>query len=92
MAQLFVGRKSLVIDIFGMSTEKEFVNTLEDVIQKGEQWTSSSPTVQELRSHGESKTYYEASSLMTGKVNPTINIKTLLNIVGDTSNETSSGI
>ncbi len=34
MAQLFVGRKSRVIDIFGMSTEKKFVNTLEDVIRK----------------------------------------------------------
>jgi len=34
MAQIFVGRKSLVIDIYGMSTEKEFVNTLEDVIRK----------------------------------------------------------
>lgn len=34
MAQLFVGRKSLVIDVFGMNTTKEFVNTLEDVIRK----------------------------------------------------------
>ena len=34
MAQIFVGRKSLVINIYGMSTEKEFVNTLTDVIQK----------------------------------------------------------
>ncbi len=34
MAQIYVGRKSLVIDIFGMSTEKEFVNTLEDIIRK----------------------------------------------------------
>ena len=34
MAQFYVGRKSLVIDIFGMSTEKEFVNTLEDIIRK----------------------------------------------------------
>jgi hypothetical protein len=33
MAQIFVGRTSLVIDIFGMSTEKQFVNTLEDVIR-----------------------------------------------------------
>ena len=32
MAQLYIGRKSLVIDVFGMSTEKEFVNSLEDVI------------------------------------------------------------
>ena len=34
MAQLFVGRKSLVIDVFGMKSEKEFVNTLEDVIRR----------------------------------------------------------
>ena len=34
MAQIFVGRKSLVIDIFGMASSKEFVNTLEDVIRK----------------------------------------------------------
>ena len=34
MAQVFVGRKSLVADIFGMSNEKEFINTLEDVIRK----------------------------------------------------------
>ena len=32
MAQFYCGRKSLVIDIFGMNTEKEFVNTLLDVI------------------------------------------------------------
>ena len=34
MAQLFVGRKSLVIDVFGVSSAKEFVNTLEDVIRR----------------------------------------------------------
>ncbi len=34
MAQIFIGRKSLVIDVFGMSTESEFVNTLEDEIRK----------------------------------------------------------
>jgi hypothetical protein len=34
MAQIFVGRKSLVIDVYGMSSTKEFVNTLEDVIRK----------------------------------------------------------
>jgi hypothetical protein len=32
MVQLFIGRKSLIIDVFGMSSTKEFVNTLEDVI------------------------------------------------------------
>ena len=34
MAQVYVGRKSLVIDVYGMGTEKEFVNSLEDVIRK----------------------------------------------------------
>eukprot|EP00955_Chlamydomonas_euryale_P021967 231985-Chlamydomonas_euryale.AAC.1 len=33
-AQLFVGRSSGVIDIYGMCNSKEFVNTLEDVIRK----------------------------------------------------------
>lgn len=34
MAQVYVGRKSMVIDIHGMNSEKEFVNTLEDQIRK----------------------------------------------------------
>ena len=34
MAQVFVGRKSMVIDIFGMTNEAQFVNTLEDVIRR----------------------------------------------------------
>ena len=33
-AQIFIGWKSLVIDVYGMGSDKEFVNTLEDVIQK----------------------------------------------------------
>lgn len=33
-AQVFVGRKSRVIDVYGMGSDKEFVNTLEDVIRK----------------------------------------------------------
>ena len=34
MAQIFVGRKSLVVSIYGMGTTKEFVNTLEDEIRR----------------------------------------------------------
>jgi hypothetical protein len=34
MCQIFVGRKSLVIDVFGMHNNAKFVNTLEDVIRK----------------------------------------------------------
>jgi hypothetical protein len=33
-AQLFVGRHSLVADAYGLKTDKEFVNTLEDSIQE----------------------------------------------------------
>ena len=35
-AQIFVGTKTLVTDIYGMKHDKEFVNTLEDNIRKGE--------------------------------------------------------
>ena len=34
MAQFYAGRKSLVIDIFPMRSEAEFVNTLLDIITK----------------------------------------------------------
>jgi hypothetical protein len=34
MCQIFVWHKSLVIDVFGMHNNAEFVNTLEDVIRK----------------------------------------------------------
>jgi hypothetical protein len=33
-AQIFVGTKSLVTDVYGMKLDKEFVNTLQDVIRK----------------------------------------------------------
>jgi len=34
MAQIYVGRESLVTDVFGIKTEKQFVNTLLDEIRK----------------------------------------------------------
>ena len=33
VAQIFVGTESLVTDVYGMKTEKQFVNTLQDVIR-----------------------------------------------------------
>jgi hypothetical protein len=33
-AQLFIGRSSLVADVYGVKTYKEFVNTLEDNIRE----------------------------------------------------------
>ena len=32
-AQIFVGRESLVVDVYGMKTEKQFVNTLQDNVR-----------------------------------------------------------
>jgi hypothetical protein len=32
-AQIFIGRTSLVADVYGIKTDKEFVNTLEDNIR-----------------------------------------------------------
>jgi len=40
-AQIFVGTKSLVVDAYGIKTDGEFVNTLEDNIRKRGQWTNS---------------------------------------------------
>ena len=34
IAQIFVGRDTLVVDVYGMKTDKEFINTLEDQIRK----------------------------------------------------------
>ena len=34
MAQIFIGHESLVIDVCGVSTEKEFVNAFEDITRK----------------------------------------------------------
>ena len=34
VAQIFVGTESLVTDVFGMKTEKQFVNTLQDIIRQ----------------------------------------------------------
>jgi hypothetical protein len=33
-AQFFVGRKTLVCDVYPLKSDKEFINTLEDVIHK----------------------------------------------------------
>ena len=41
-AQIFVGRKSLVVDIYGMKKSSHFVNTLLDNIRQREPWTLSS--------------------------------------------------
>ena len=34
MAQTFVGTKSMVTDVFGMKTDKQFINTLQGMIKR----------------------------------------------------------
>lgn len=33
-AQLFVGTQTLVLDVYGMKSDKEFINTLEDNVRE----------------------------------------------------------
>ncbi len=61
MAQIFVGHKSLVIDVFGIKTEKQFVNTLEDCIRKRgamDKLISDSAKVQVSKRAHEHTTFY----------------------------------
>jgi hypothetical protein len=85
MAQIFVGRKSLVIDVFGMKTEKEFVNTLENVIRRRGAMDKliSDSAITELSARVmDILIFYAHFASTTGKVNLIINTKTLLNIAG----------
>jgi hypothetical protein len=36
-AQIFVGLESLVADVYGLKTDKEFINTLEDINEQADQ-------------------------------------------------------
>ena len=71
--QFFVGRKSLVIDVYVIHTSSEFKNTLEDVIAKGERWTSSFRTVHKLRYQKTFTKSYERYASMIGNLNHTAN-------------------
>jgi hypothetical protein len=86
----FVGRTSLVIDIYGMSSEKQFVNTLEDVIQKGSdgQARTDSARVEISKRVGE---ILRALCIDDWQSEPITNIRTLQNIVGKSSKGTYNG-
>jgi hypothetical protein len=81
----FVGRTSLVIDIYGMSSEKQFVNTLEDVIRKGERWTSSYR--QRSRRNFKRVEILRALCIDDWQSEPNYQHQTLQNIVGKSSKE-----
>lgn len=89
--EIFIGRKTLVSDMYGMGTDKEFVNTLEDNIRKRgamDTLISDSAQVETLR---RVKDILRALSLVIIRVRLIINIRTLQSIDGNLSNTTQTG-
>jgi hypothetical protein len=86
----FVGRTSLVIDIFGMSTEK-FVNTLEDVIRSRGAMDKLITTALVSRSPNRLSTSYDHYASMHGRANLTTNTRISPNTDGKPSSATSTG-
>ncbi len=88
-AQIFVGHESLVTDIYGMKTDKEFVNTLEDnICHHGAM--DKSVTGLKLKPTRRFRIFFVPLSLKTGRVSPIINIKTLLKTNGRLSRCTAT--
>ncbi len=80
VAQFFVGCNSMLCDIYGIKTGKQFVNTLEDNIQEhGAPNKLSSVIVPKLKSVSRFKTSFVLFLLEAGKVNPTNSNRILLN-------------
>ena len=70
-AQLFVGKESLVPDIYQMRSYKQFVNTLEVPVL----WTSYSVIQPNMRSPTRSRTYSGHTTSVTGSLNLTTRFK-----------------
>ena len=77
-AQIFVGMDSEVCDTQGLKSPKQFVNLLEDNIQKCGAWTSWSAIECKRRLVSMNKTSFKPSSFHHGKVNHTSSSKTWL--------------
>ena len=91
MAQLFIGRVSLVIDVFGMKLMLGLLTPSKTSYKNGERWKSSSQIMLKLRPQNEYSTYYEPYASKDGKAKLNTNIKTLLNTAGNTSNDATNG-
>ena len=91
MGQFFVGRISLVIDIFGMLTEKEFVNTFEDVIRKRGAMNKLLSNSAQVEISARVKDILRALIIDDWQSEPNISIRILLKDVGNTLRRTSTG-
>jgi len=80
-AQFFVGCDSMVCDVYGIKSDWQFVNTLEDNIRQRGAPTKLISDHAQVEISEKSKTSYAPSLLVVGKVNHTSNIKTQLNAI-----------
>jgi hypothetical protein len=78
ITQVMNKRESLVSDLYGLKTEKEFVNTLEDTIRKQGAMDKLISDCAKAESSNRVKKYSTRYALVPGIVSPTIRIKTLL--------------
>ena len=77
-AQLFVGKESLVSDIYPMRSGKQFVNTLEDNIKEEMLWTSSSVIQPKMRSPTRSRISSGPTTSKIGNQSPITRTRILL--------------
>jgi hypothetical protein len=87
-AQLYVGTKSTVTDVYGMKTEKQLVNTLKDNIrERGAMKQLLSDSAQSEISKRVFWTFCTHCVSLVGRANLTNSTKTCANAAFKTSNE-----
>jgi hypothetical protein len=85
-AQVFFGTKTTVTDVYGMKTDKQFVNTLEDNIhERGAMNSLLSDSVQ-VEISNKVKQFYVILSSVAGKVSLINNNRIRLNVASRHSN------
>jgi hypothetical protein len=84
----FVGRTSLVIDIYGMSSENSSSTLLKMSFEKGGAMDVITDSALASKFPNESAKFYVPYASTTGRANPITNIRTLQNIVGKSSEHT----
>ena len=78
MAQIFIGKDSLVSDMYPMQSSKQFVNTLEDIITFRGAMSKLISDYAQVEILTKLKTSSECTTAVVGILNLTIKIRTLL--------------
>ena len=77
-AQFFVGKESLVSDIYPMRSGQQFINIWKIISVDAVPWTSLSVIQPRMKSPKRFRTFSEHTILVTGNRNPIIRTKTKL--------------